>query len=108
VTWLDAPHVPHSWECGFLFEPTTRTLLCGDLFTQGGAVHEPLTESDILGPSEAMRHALEYYAHGPGTAAILEKLAATNPTTLAVMHGSAFRGDGAKVIRALSASLRGA
>jgi flavorubredoxin len=108
VKWFDAPHVPHAWECGFLFEETTRTLLCGDLFTQGGAEHPPLTESDILGPSEAMRHALEYFAHGPNTAAILEKLAKTEPTTLAVMHGSAYRGDGAKVIRGLSAALRGA
>ena len=50
VRWLDAPHLPHGWECGYLFEETTRTLLCGDLFTQPGAEHAPLTEGDILGP----------------------------------------------------------
>ena len=55
VRWLDAPHVPHAWECGFLFEERTRTLLCGDLFTQPGAEHQPLTSGDILGQSEAMR-----------------------------------------------------
>src|SRR5450759_26389 len=49
VRWLDAPHVPHAWECGFLFEEATKTLLCGDLFTQGGANHPPISESDILG-----------------------------------------------------------
>lgn len=27
VKWLDAPHLPHNWECGYLFESTTRTLL---------------------------------------------------------------------------------
>ncbi len=55
VRWLDTPHVPHAWECGLLFEETTRTLLCGDLFTQPGASHPPVTSGDILGPSEAMR-----------------------------------------------------
>jgi flavorubredoxin len=51
VQWFDTPHLPHAWECGFLMEEGTRTLLCGDLFTQGGADHPPLTESDILGPA---------------------------------------------------------
>ena len=59
VTWLDTPHVPHAWECGFLWENTTRTLLCGDLFTQGGSGQPALTESDILGPSEAFRQPLD-------------------------------------------------
>ncbi len=39
LRWLDTPHVPHGWECGFMMELETRTLLCGDLFTQGGAGH---------------------------------------------------------------------
>jgi glyoxylase-like metal-dependent hydrolase (beta-lactamase superfamily II) len=55
VRWIDAPHVPHGWETGFLMEETTRTLLCGDLFTQGGTGQTAVTESDILGPSEAFR-----------------------------------------------------
>lgn len=48
VRWLATPHLPHAWECGFLVEEATRTLLCGDLFTQGGAEHPPLTEADIV------------------------------------------------------------
>src|SRR3990170_4435894 len=63
VQWFDTPHLPHAWECGFLMEKHTRTLLCGDLFTQGGADHPPITESDILGPSEAFRMSLDYYSH---------------------------------------------
>jgi flavorubredoxin len=105
VRWMDAPHVPHGWECGYLFEQRTRTLLCGDLFTQGGAEHAPVVESDILGPSEAMRAGMDYYAHGPATGPTLERLAALDPTTLACMHGSAWRGDGASLIRALAKSL---
>lgn len=105
VRWVDTPHVPHGWECGFLFEERTGTLLCGDLFTQGGAEHVPVTESDILGPSEAMRAGLDYYAHGTNTRESLERLAAFNPSTLACMHGSAWRGDGKGLLLALADSL---
>ncbi|WP_242360032.1 MULTISPECIES: MBL fold metallo-hydrolase [Anaeromyxobacter] len=105
VVWHDAPHVPHGWDCGFLSETTTRTLLCGDLFTQPGASPPPLTEEDILGPSEALRAALDYWAHAPATRATLERLAATSPRTLACMHGAAWRGDGAALLLALAESL---
>jgi flavorubredoxin len=105
VRWLDAPHVPHGWETGFLFEETTRTLLCGDLFTQGGTGELALTESDILGPSEAFRGAMDYYSHSKNAAPILERLAATEPTTLAVMHGSAWHGDGKGLLRELARAL---
>lgn len=98
VRWLDAPHLPHGWECGYLFEETTETLLCGDLFTQPGAEHAPVTEGDILGPSEAMRHGMDYFAHSEGTRALLEKLAATRPRTLACMHGSAWAGEGRRLL----------
>jgi hypothetical protein len=85
-----------------MFESSTGTLFCGDLFTQAGHEHPPVTESDILGPSEEMRKRGDYYAHSPDTRRLLEKLAATEPTTLACMHGSAWRGDGAKLLRALA------
>ncbi len=107
VRWMDAPHVPHGWECGFLMETTTATLLCGDLFTQGGSGEVPLTEGDILGPSEAFRRQMDYYAHSPATARTLERLAREQPATLACMHGSAWRGDGASLLRELAASLAG-
>jgi flavorubredoxin len=105
VRWFDTPHLPHGWDCGHLLEETTRTLFCGDLFTQPGSKHPPLTEGDILGPSESFRRALDYYAHTGNTHAMLERLAATSPTTLACMHGSAWRGDGAGLLRALAASI---
>jgi flavorubredoxin len=105
VRWLDAPHLPHAWECGFLSEEKTRTLLCGDLFTQGGANLPAVTESDILAPSEAFRHAMDYFSHTKNAEALLEKLAATEPVTLACMHGSAWHGDGAKLLRELSETL---
>jgi flavorubredoxin len=105
VRWLDAPHLPHNWECGYLFEPTTKTLLCRDLFTHGGADGPPLTESEVLSPSEAMRKAMGGVAIEAHTRALLEKLASTEPTTLALMHGSSFRGDGHALLRGLADAL---
>lgn len=105
VKWMDAPHVPHGWENGFLFEETSRTLFCGDLFTQGGTGKHPLVETDILAPSERMRAGMDYYSHTPNTVASIERLAALNPTTLACMHGSAYRGDGASLLRGLAKAL---
>jgi hypothetical protein len=87
VRWLDTPHVPHGWECGFVFEETSRTLLRGDLFTQLGPSHPPVTSGDILGPSEAMRSGLDYWAHAASTRPTLERLASLQPATLACMHG---------------------
>jgi flavorubredoxin len=105
LKWLDAPHVPHAWENGFMMELETRTMLCGDLFTQGGSGAVALTESDILEPSEAFRAPMDYYAHSPDTAATLERLAREEPQVLACMHGSAWRGNGAALLRELSRRL---
>src|SRR5688500_2040687 len=105
LKWIDAPHVPHAWENGFMMELETRTLLCGDLFTQGGSGAVALTEDDILGPSESFRQPMDHYAPSPQTGATLERLAREQPQVLAVMHGSAWRGDGASLIRALARSL---
>jgi flavorubredoxin len=107
LRWIDAPHVPHGWDCGFLFDATSHTLFCGDLFTQPGLGERACTEGDVLGPSEAFRAQLDYYAHAPSTRQILEKVAATEPHLLACMHGSAFRGDGAALIRGLADALGG-
>ena len=105
VQWFDTPHLPHAWECGFLTEESTRTLLCGDLFTQGGADLPALTEADILGPSEAFRKQMDYFSHTTNARAMLEQLATSEPTTLACMHGSAWKGDGAALLRALADEL---
>mgnify|MGYP001188613428 CR=1 FL=1 len=116
VVWIDAPHVPHNWENGFLYERSTGTLLCGDLFTRAGHDLPPLTAGDILGPAEAMRLAEPdsglplSYSRAPDTRATLERLAALKPTTLAVMHGSAWQGSGresARMLRALGEGLAG-
>jgi flavorubredoxin len=106
LRWLDAPNLPHNWECGYMFETTTRTLLCGDLFTHAGDKVPPITEQEVLGPAEAMREAMPTsVAIERGARAILDKLARTEPTTLALMHGSSYRGNGAALLRGLADAL---
>lgn len=105
LRWLYTPHVPHGWDCGVLFDASTETLLCGDLFTQGGSETPAVTESDILGPSEIFRKPLDYFAHSVGTDAIIEKLAELEPKLLACQHGSAYRGNGKALLLELSATL---
>lgn len=107
MRWFDSPHVPHGWDCGLLLDVRTRTFFCGDLFTQPGSGDAPVTESDILGPSEAFRQPMDYFAHAPDTEKLLERFAAERPTTLACMHGSAWRGDGAALLRELAVSVCG-
>ena len=106
MRWFDTPHMPHAWECGLMMDTETRTFFCGDLFTEGGPGDSPVTESDILGPSEAFRAHMDYYAHAPDTTGTLARLAEQRPTTLARMHGSAWRGDGAVLLHALATALK--
>lgn len=105
VTWFDAPHVPHGWDCGYLGELSTRTLFCGDLFTQPGDENPPLSERDVLAPSEAMRGTMDYFSHHPETGRVLERLAGFEPRVLACMHGSAFAGDGRRALLELKSAL---
>lgn len=102
LQWLDTPHVPHGWDCGLMMDASTGTFFCGDLFTQPGHGEQALTEDDILGPSEAFRQPMDYFAHAPQTADTLGRLAQLKPTTLACMHGSAWRGNGAVLLRHLA------
>lgn len=107
MKWLYTPHVPHGWDCGILFDLSTGTLLCGDLFTQPGATMPPVTESEVFTASETMRGMMDYYAHATSTSATLERLALLSPSMLACQHGSAYRGDGSALIRELAATLEG-
>ncbi|AMO25029.1 hypothetical protein GCM10027034_05380 [Ramlibacter solisilvae] len=105
LVWQSTPHLPHGWECGYFFDRTTGTLFCGDLFTQPGTGGEPVTSADILGPSEEFRQVADYFSHSINAPAMIEKLAALKPKLLACMHGSAWRGDGAAMLRRLGAAL---
>ncbi len=101
VRWLDTPHVPGPWEAGVMFEETTATLFCGDLFSRTGQA-EPTTTSDIVAAAIAHDQKMHGYAVTPATAPTLRRLAALEPRVLALMHGPTFVGDGAGALRSLA------
>ena len=100
---IPTPHVPHGWEAQVLFEETTGTLLCGDLFTQVGA-GPALTTDDIVEPAVAAEEIFRASSMAPQTASTLRSLGDLNPTTLALMHGPSFSGDGKRAFYDLAAA----
>lgn len=109
--FYSSPHLPHGWDSGVLFEETRRTLFCSDLFHQFGDV-PPATSSDLIGPS---RKALQRLQQGPladyipytqKTAGALRSLAALQPETLAIMHGSSYLGPGAQLLLDLAGVIK--
>jgi flavorubredoxin len=102
VRHLDTPHVPHGWDARVLFEETTGTLLCGDLFTHLGDV-APLTSDDIVEPAAKAEAAFHSTALTHETGSTIRTLAELSPTTLALMHGSSFNGDCAAALTDLAA-----
>jgi len=101
VRRLDTPHVPHCWDAGLLFEETTGTLFTSDLLTHVG--NPPaLTSGDILGPAVEAERRFGYTALTPATGATIRRLAALEPRTLAVMHGSSFSGDAPAALGSLA------
>ena len=98
---LDTPQIPHGWDAGVLYEETTGTLLCGDLFTHIGD-GPALTESDVVGPAQAAEDMFGASALTPMTAPTIRRLSRLSPRTLAIMHGSSFHGDGAAALNALA------
>jgi len=101
VRFIDTPHTPHGWDAGVLFEESTRTLMCGDLFTQLGD-GPALTDGDVVGPAIAGEDLFRYSSLNPGMGATIRNLAKLAPRTLAIMHGPSFSGDGAAALHALA------
>ena len=101
VRYLDTPHIPHGWEAGVLYEDSTATLLCGDLFTQPGD-GPALTGNDIVGPAIAAEDMFNYSSLNPRMGATIRSLAHLTPRTLALMHGPSFSGDCAAALRSLA------
>ena len=105
--YIPTPHLPHGWDAGVMFDETTKTLLCSDLFHQNGEC-EPLTQKDVIGSirqtlTEYQGNELlaNYMPYTPQTGRILEGLAKLQPETLATMHGSVYHGNGAQALRDL-------
>jgi flavorubredoxin len=102
VRWMDTPHVPHGWESGLMYEETTGTLLCGDLFTRTGENLAASSDSDPVGPAAAAEDMFKATALTPATAPTIRSLAELQPQRLALMHGPVFTGDTGAALRALA------
>jgi flavorubredoxin len=92
VRHIDTPHVPHGWEARVLFEETTKTLFCGDLFSQLGQ-GPALTSNDVLAAASEAEDVFGASCITPTSAPTIRSLAELDPTMLAVMHGSSVTGD---------------
>ncbi|MDH5343025.1 MAG: MBL fold metallo-hydrolase [Betaproteobacteria bacterium] len=101
VRHIDTPHVPHNWEARVLFEETTKTLFCGDLFTHAGD-GPPITDADIVGPALAAEELFHATALSPVTAKTIRRLATLEPEMLALMHGSSTRTQCSKSLMSLA------
>jgi flavorubredoxin len=102
VRYIDTPHTPHGWDAGVMYEETTGTLLCGDLFTQLGDNPALVHGGDIVGPAITAEDLFQYSALAPGMGSAIRRLAPLKPKTLALMHGPSYAGDGAAALHALA------
>ena len=101
VRYIDTPHVPHGWDAGMMLEEATNTLLCSDLFTHAGDP-APITASDLIQPAMEAENMFLATALTPATAPTIRRLAALEPKTLAIMHGSSYNGDCAAALNGLA------
>lgn len=105
-----SPHIPHGWDAGMLFEETRKTLFCSDLFHHFGEV-AAVTTSDLIDPTRKAMQQMEqgplagYMPYTRQTAGVLRSLAALEPATLAVMHGSSYIGEGGRLLTDLAGVL---
>jgi flavorubredoxin len=86
---------------GVLYDDSTRTLLCNQLFTQLGN-GPALTAHDIVEPAIAAEDVLPSSPTHADLGAAIRGLAALGPRTLAPRHGPAFTGDCSAALSALA------
>lgn len=95
---IPTPHVPHGWEAQVIFDEFTRTLFCGDLFTQVGEGPALVHDADLIQPALDAEDLFGATALTAATAPTLRRLAELEPRTLALMHGPAYAGDGRQAL----------
>jgi flavorubredoxin len=98
---ISTPHVPHGWEAQVLYDEVGGTLFCGDLFSQVGAP-PAITGDDLVDPAVAAEQMFHATALTTTTASTIRSLGDLAPTTLAVMHGASYQGDGRAALHALA------
>jgi flavorubredoxin len=104
VRYLATPHFPHGWDAGLMFEETTGTLLCSDLLGQIGD-GPALARGDIVGPALESEGIWRSMSVTRETLPTLRRLAALEPRTLAIMHGSSLNSGCTAALRAFADGL---
>ena len=104
VQIIPTPHVPHGWEAQTMFELSTRTLFCGDLFAQCGN-DAVLTGEDLIDAAIDAEEMFQAISLTPLTAPTIRRLARLKPDNLALMHGASYHGDGAGQLERLATEL---
>jgi flavorubredoxin len=99
---IPTPHVPHAWDAHVLYDETTSTLFCGDLFTQPGESPAIVHAADIVTPALAAGDLYHGTCLTSATAPTVRRLAGLSPRTLAPMHGPAHAGDCAAALDGLA------
>ena len=100
---IETPHLPHGWDAGVLYEETTSTLLCGDLFTAIGD-SPALTEHEITSSALAAEDIFRATCLTPSTGPTIRALAGLGPKTLALMHGPSYAGDCVQALHELASA----
>lgn len=106
------PHLPHGWDAGMLFEESKKILFCSDLFHQIGQPKPIVESADVLDRSRAAMvdyqggPLMDYVPYTPNTKRLLHELADLKPETLAIMHGSTYKGNGGALLRDLDPVLK--
>jgi flavorubredoxin len=98
---LATPHVPHNWESHMFFEAETRTLFCGDLLTQLGD-GPAVTGDDLIEAATLAEDTFRQTSLGPAVPQAYRRLADLAPARLAIMHGSSYEGDCARLLRTMA------
>lgn len=97
--FLQTPHVPHGWDASMLHEEVNGTLFCSDVLYHKGDVPPTDSADRIL---ERFRQSMQgdylspwchAYPCSEQTRAVYRALVALEPSTLAIMHGSAHSGS---------------
>ena len=101
VRHLATPNVPHAWDASLLFEETTGTLFCGDLFTRMGP-GDGVSDADPVGPALDAEDIFGSTALMPSTGLTIRGLADLGATSLALMHGPTYTGDPSEPLRELA------
>ncbi len=109
MRWYDAPHVPHGWECGYMAETHEQDAALRRSLHPGrhraSADHRGAISS---GPARRSAQPAGLLRARQNTRAILERAGArASRTSLACMHGSAWRGTEPRCFAPRRASARG-